>query len=87
MLGRGSQAISVTSVDTGIIAVAATLAGAEHRLEEDLKHAIRDRVAGISLQRREDRGLKKAGGSSHEIDFEAKAAVQSYILHCWSRHC
>jgi hypothetical protein len=36
-----------TEVDTGVVAVEATVAGAEHRLEEDVGRAIRARVADI----------------------------------------
>jgi hypothetical protein len=39
-----------TEVDTGVVAVEATVAGAEHRLEEDFKHAIRGRVAEIQAR-------------------------------------
>jgi len=36
-----------SEVDTGVVAVEETVAGAEHRLEEDFKRAIRGRVAEI----------------------------------------
>jgi hypothetical protein len=39
-----------TAVDTGVVAVEETVAGAEHRLEEDFKRAIRGRVAEIQAR-------------------------------------
>jgi hypothetical protein len=39
-----------TAVDTGVVAVEGTVAGVEHRLEEDSKRAIRGRVAGIQAR-------------------------------------
>ena len=39
-----------TEVDTGVVAVEETVAGVEHRLEEDFKRAIRGRVAEIQAR-------------------------------------
>lgn len=39
-----------TEVDTGVVAVEETVAGAEHRLEDDLKRAIRGRVAEVQAR-------------------------------------
>jgi hypothetical protein len=39
-----------TAADTGVVAVEDTVVGAEHRLEEDFKRAIRGRVAGIQAR-------------------------------------
>jgi hypothetical protein len=39
-----------TAADTGVVAVEETVAGAEHRLEEDFKRAIRGRVAEIQAR-------------------------------------
>jgi hypothetical protein len=39
-----------SEVDTGVVAVEETVAGAEHRLEEDFKRAIRGRVAEIQAR-------------------------------------
>jgi len=39
-----------TAADTGVVAVEETVAGVEHRLEEDFKRAICGRVAGIQAR-------------------------------------
>ena len=39
-----------TRLETGVVAVEETVAGVEHRLEADLEHAIRGRIAAIQAR-------------------------------------
>src|SRR5580692_7996365 len=39
-----------TAVDTGVVAVEETVAGVEHRLEEDFGRVIRERIAAIQAR-------------------------------------
>jgi hypothetical protein len=39
-----------SAVDTGVVAVEETIAGVEHRLEQDFERTIRGRVAGIQTR-------------------------------------